>query len=620
MANRWCVLLLGALFLLPLSVTSDTLSNEAVSDRMLWFEDAENRYPDLEALQAEEALPWQPASDEGLSRGFNRNPHWFFIQLPETDQSHDRRHLQIPNSLLRHLEVYVVHNDELQQNYVMGKRFPFAKRPVAYRNFVAPFILNDDGPTKVYLRVQTNGSVQVAPILWTPDAFAEEVRSSSILSGLFYGMMLVMFFYHLFIYLVVREISYLYYIGYVAAFTMFIASLRGDAFQYLWPGAVHWNTLSLTVLIATLGVVSSLFIKSFLDLRKHWPLAHHTFTTLVWTSSSLLALSFVLPYEISVRINTIHGIGVMLAILAFSSGMWWKGHRHARYFVLAWVALLAGTTALALGKFGVLPWNLITENGAQIGAVMEILLLSFALGDRINRERAKRFRAQQETIRAAHQAKAAQDELLAAKETANQELEERVKERTQALEKAMTKLETVNKFLEQVSTTDQLTNLRNRRFFLERYHEEFKRAQRGQYPLSIVMMDIDHFKSLNDTYGHLAGDDCLKGVARVMSDIASRAGDTLARYGGEEFILLLNNTDGDGAYTVAERIRAGVENLPVWLGGEKVAVTLSLGIAEKVPQNPHNPEELIKQADDALYEAKEGGRNRICRYNDEQTS
>ena len=613
------VLFSVAIVLLPALVSANVPDRVELSHGMHWYADQDNALASLEALlRVEEGLDWRETQGDGISRGFNSTPHWFRITVPPVGSSRAvTRYLQIPEPLLNRIEVFVVRNGETLKHETMGIDQPFPERPLKHRDFITPLSLSKVAPTRIYLRVQTNGSLQVAPVLWTPEAFTEQDRTDSMTSGLFYGVMLVMLLYNLFIYFVVRDRSYLHYIGYVGAFTLFMGSLHGDAFQYLWPHFPAWQETSVTFSVAALGLVGILFTNSFLKLRRHWPPVHRAFSAMLVVSVLLSALSFFMAYEISIRVNSLHGILIMLFILFVSMGMWLKGYRHARYFVLAWLALILGTLALALSKFGVLPWNRMTANGAQIGAVMEVVLLSFALGDRINHERAERFQAQQRALTAAEEAKTAQEELLEAKEAANQELEERVRERTHELEHALEKLETANQFLEGVSRTDQLTSLNNRHHFVHRHHDEYRRAHRNQYPLSVILMDIDHFKWFNDTYGHIAGDECLKAVSEALAHGVSRADDTLARYGGEEFIVLLSNTTKEGAIVVAERLRKSVAELVLQFAGQTVPVTISVGVADLIPADLTNPEQLIQNADDALYAAKEQGRNRVCRYPDD---
>jgi len=169
--------------------------------------------------------------------------------------------------------------------------------------------------------------------------------------------------------------------------------------------------------------------------------------------------------------------------------------------------------------------------------------------------------------------------------------------------------------LEQISMLDGLTGIPNRRYFDEQRQKEGKRALRERLPLSLIMMDIDHFKGYNDHYGHGAGDDCLQRVARALDNTLSRPADMIARYGGEEFVALLPNTNLEGASKVAEDLRCAVENLAVIHDYSSAArvVTLSLGVATlNTDANEAMLSELLKKADHALYKAKEAGRNRLA--------
>ena len=170
--------------------------------------------------------------------------------------------------------------------------------------------------------------------------------------------------------------------------------------------------------------------------------------------------------------------------------------------------------------------------------------------------------------------------------------------------------------LERFALLDGLTGIHNRRYFDEQLEKEISRNIREDRPLSVIMMDIDHFKEFNDHYGHGAGDQCLKKVAHALTDTLSRPGDTLCRYGGEEFVALLPGNDGGGAGVVAERLREAVEALSIAHEYSSVSdvVTLSLGIAFAEPAGEHKgtAESLIKRADEALYAAKRAGRNRVA--------
>ena len=165
--------------------------------------------------------------------------------------------------------------------------------------------------------------------------------------------------------------------------------------------------------------------------------------------------------------------------------------------------------------------------------------------------------------------------------------------------------------LERISVTDALTQLRNRLFFDAQFELEWKRAFRQRAALTILLLDLDHFKQINDSYGHGFGDLCLQEVAKVLAAEVSRSGDVLARYGGEEFIVLLSNTATDGAAVVAERLLQAVRAVELRFGGEPVAVTCSIGVASGIPVAADRAFRLINEADKALYRAKQAGRDRI---------
>ncbi|SFM30414.1 response regulator receiver modulated diguanylate cyclase [Ectothiorhodospira mobilis] len=183
------------------------------------------------------------------------------------------------------------------------------------------------------------------------------------------------------------------------------------------------------------------------------------------------------------------------------------------------------------------------------------------------------------------------------------------------------RLKVKSDLLEQYSMRDSLTNVANRRLFDERLAEAWARALRKGHDLTLILMDIDHFKQYNDHYGHGAGDDGLCRVARALHAQLQRPGDLLARYGGEEFVALLPETDAPGGYEVAERLRQGVETQQIpHAACDRRQVTLSLGCATLASGLPreglHSPADLLQAADRALYRAKAAGRNRVMAAED----
>ncbi len=181
-------------------------------------------------------------------------------------------------------------------------------------------------------------------------------------------------------------------------------------------------------------------------------------------------------------------------------------------------------------------------------------------------------------------------------------------------------LAAANAELTRLSNVDGLTGVANRRLFDDFFVAEWQRAVRSKQPLTVIMADVDHFKLYNDTYGHQAGDECLRQVASALSGGIQRATDLVARYGGEEFAVVLPDTDAGGAVAVAERLRAAVEGLGIPHAASKVrpVVTVSLGAASVLPEADGQPLAVIARADQALYKAKQLGRNRVVTEADQE--
>ena len=193
-----------------------------------------------------------------------------------------------------------------------------------------------------------------------------------------------------------------------------------------------------------------------------------------------------------------------------------------------------------------------------------------------------------------------------------------LEEKTRELDAQVVKLEVLkyeleksNEKLHQLSSCDGLTQLPNRRFFDEALAHEWNRSIRDQTPLSLIMADIDHFKAYNDTYGHVAGDECIKQVGMQLLETLLRDVDKVVRYGGEEFAAILPETDTKGGEFVAKRMIEGISNLNILHGSSPVEnyVTISIGLATIIPQSGMRETKLIQLSDKALYKAKNSGRN-----------
>lgn len=549
---------------------------------------------------------WELNSKQTFNHGYNSSTWWLRITINNTEPTAIKRFLEISYPVLDYISIYPIGND-VKEAFHLGDKQPFNERPIDHRNFVVPLEWQKNESITLYLSVKSSSSVQVPLILWEEQNFFNHDRTQTLIHGIYYGIMFVMVMYNLFVYLAVGERNYLYYVLFVCCMPMFLASLSGFAFQYLWPSFTQWNDQAILVMLSGAVMFGSLFTHNFLNARELNGIPSIFGYIAAAGSFAIIIMAMIMPYHIIIRILIPFASVVCIYGVSLGIFRWYSGGLSAKYYTIAWSSLLLGGIILALSKFNFLPKNLFTDYATQIGSALEVTLLSFALAERINQERKMRFEAQQDALHTERELRQARENALEIQKQATESLEQRVHERTK-------ELEDLNQRLEELSDTDQLTGLKNRRFMDRILNEEFARGARYGHNLAILLLDIDHFKSFNDTYGHLIGDDCLKEVARGIQKGLRWPSDRPTRYGGEEFCILLPETSIEGALTVAERIRENVENLQFKVKDKEVPVTVSIGIAAMVPKADEAYTDMIAKADEALYSSKENGRNRVTLY------
>jgi diguanylate cyclase (GGDEF)-like protein len=274
-----------------------------------------------------------------------------------------------------------------------------------------------------------------------------------------------------------------------------------------------------------------------------------------------------------------------------------KRQRSAYFFTGAFAIFFLGNSSSSLAALAILPHNPLTNYGGQIGSCIEMMLLAFALADRVHIMRREKNTAQREGL-------AAQASLIVGLQASERALEQRVEQRTRELQNA-------NEHLEALSMTDGLTGIANRRRFDEVLTAEWARAARYKRPLAIGLLDIDYFKQYNDYYGHQEGDETLRRVAHAFKAQLQRGGDLVARYGGEEFAFIAPAVDAEQALAIADAVCKAIEALALpharSPGG---TLTVSMGVAAWSPLPGARSDDILRAADQALYRAKQLGRNR----------
>ena len=577
----------------------------------------------FEEIAARPAGDWQRSTRAALSLGAQGEGVWVRFQLLNAGTQPLSRQLEIKWPMLDRVELrqYDPQSGQWSTPQVTGDSVPPSQRPLRHRYLLLPVELPPQQPTWIYLQVLSHEQLILPMQLTGPDLLEAEDHRVLPLIYMFIGGMLVMLLYNLSLFVFTRSRSYIYYVLYLVAALCYTLSLNGIGYLYLW-GESSWLAPKAYGLFAgATFLLALIFGRVFLKIPRYggWVLVVNSLLIGYW---SVLLLG-VLFYPPLVAWMLPELMPLLTTILAFSTigYLWYLGNISARLFTIAWSLLTVATICHLLALVGALPLNAFTLSSQMLGVFVEFVLLSIALAERINRERAERIEAQRSLLAStrnlAHEREEklrAQQQILDLQRAANEELEARVRERTLDLENATRELERANQELAALSITDPLTRLYNRRHFDSVISEEVERSRRIGSPLSLMMLDIDHFKRINDTYGHPFGDECLRQVATIIRQNAKRAGDLAARFGGEEFILVLPANDIEHASLVAESIRSGIEALVIEHAGHSVSVTISIGVACLVMDMQTGIEPLIGAADAALYRAKRNGRNQIATH------
>jgi signal transduction histidine kinase/CheY-like chemotaxis protein len=348
-----------------------------------WVEDDTNSLT-LEQVQQLPQEAFNKGSQYTFNQGITSSGYWLRFRLNVPSELIDNPWLlEIPFPLLDYVALYSPDKNTAYSVFVTGDRSPFSQRDLNTTDFV--FTLQPEQENNVYyLHVKTKNGLQVPLYLWNVDHFPKHTAYVNGLQGIYFGIMLVMILYNLFIYLSVRERSYLYYISYISAFTLYQASRQGLSFEYLWPNQTSWANIS----IPFLGVLSlffaSLFARSILQTHLLIPRGDKGIVLIAASLFCTLPVVLLADYDVAMIVTFTCFFIFLNLILVISCLAAVKGNRTAKVFLVAWIIFLISGVISVLGALNVLPLQYASQVIFQIGSVIEVVLLSLALADRIN--------------------------------------------------------------------------------------------------------------------------------------------------------------------------------------------------------------------------------------------
>jgi diguanylate cyclase (GGDEF)-like protein len=507
-------------------------------------------------------------------------------------------------SLLDEVELYLIDKTTgVTINYYRtGDTLPFAERPLAHRHFVFPLTLAPNGSYELYMRIRTEGTMTTPLFFWKSASFEHAGRNAYMAMMLYFGFLLAFFVYILRLYFSLRDRVYLYYLCYMASFVLAMGSWNGLFYEYLWPESPRWAGISSVIGYNLTGLFGAFFSRTFLNSRIYTPKLDRIMMVCGWVFALLVVAAPLWDYQLISKLTSASGVIFALVAVASAALCFRQGQQSARYFLLGWSLLLLGTAILGARSFGIMPTNSLTLYAMQFGSAIEIVLFLFALAERIIELRRDKDKAEEAAM-------AAKREMVEVLERTELELERRVKERTCEITALNNQLREQEQRLKGLAMYDALTGLANRTLLDERISEALASAERQSNKVALLLIDLDEFKPINDTYGHDVGDAVLQDIAARLQRLV-RSSDTVARLGGDEFVIVLPGL-GDVARAVAigESVIQELSQ-PVTIGAHTLTVGASIGISF-YPHDGIESGSLLKQADKAMYEAKRAGRNRL---------
>jgi diguanylate cyclase (GGDEF)-like protein len=575
----------GAATAQPITVTGSEAGAGLGENFVLWSDPTgqASQSDALEAFQAGEFSAPPPRGSTGLAPG----AFWSRFELYNPGTEAVELRLEYIDHQLVSLQGFQRGSGEasFQQQVDLSLEKPFSTRPIPHHRFVIPVTVPAGDTAELFVRYGSHQMGFVFPELriWSPAALAITQSNELALISLIVGGLLVMAF--------IATVSglatgsrffYVYALHALASIAVWFTVI-GFTHQFLMTESFHWRYMSIT---GAFSLFTGLyFAREFLHTRQNMRRIDYLLIFQMANAVFLVVVALAQQTALSV-------ISITLALLLYPTvsiaGLvrWYQGAREAGLFTIAWTFLVIGLFTQALRDLGFVEHNMVNYYWPALASYGEMAVILVAMGIRI-----RDLRGLKEAAEKAQMQQLQESKLV---------LEAQVAERTRELEAAKNAAEIE-------ARTDTLTGVNNRRSFLAKGQKMLERCLREELPLNLVMLDIDHFKAINDQYGHEMGDRALQSFAEsVMGFIRDR--DLFGRLGGEEFALMFIS-EPEAAVMTAERLRDHVRTISLDTDTGSLRFTTSIGLAHCSGQK--TVEELLRLADEAMYEAKDAGRDQV---------
>jgi len=559
----------------------------------------------IEQIRQLDESQWQKSAANQTNALVSRpSGAWFSIELSNQLTQHQTVYLTL-NRRIGLLSAYLFQQRELTLT-------PIVLHPYRDNTLAGRIDLKAKTKLRLFLYLKSQSKLNIPASIEPTDTFITDTTYRHIMYGIAIGMMACFAVIQLILFFGCGIKSYLLLFAYFITRTLLLACLLGWNLHFILPNETDLQGIDLPILISLGSIFLLLFTIEAFELKKldrHLYKSIHYICLLLFTYVPVsflfneldnLIISMII-YICSTIILTIIGYFLLknqtrLAKLLLTIGI----------IELLFIALIsAGLSWYQLGLYEYK--NLLFS----LAFLTNGWLISYLISRQFYFENRDRIAAQQQALAHALQSTDANKALLIAQKGNQEDLEQRVQERTLELNIALQELEQANHELERKNMLDELSGLYNRRFYDQKIQAEFRRSKRNLAPLSLVLLDIDFFKKINDQYGHIAGDHCIAEIGKRIQHGLKRSTDVGCRYGGEEFCLILPDTDKLGAIELAELLRQDIAQQVIIFEDQQIQFTISCGVTTYQQQVELSPEQLFTLADKALYQAKQLGRNQV---------
>ncbi|REL28698.1 GGDEF domain-containing protein [Thalassotalea euphylliae] len=561
----------------------------------------------IDQLAADDRIAWQLESSSHLA--IQQGINWYKVVVHNASQQTASGYLTLGNDIaINSLDIYSVQPGFNSLNAVNQSQ---TTRLLPTNNRFTELILAPNEHRTLYIRLAADNELYRPLVVENVHAFMQSSGARHYQNAFAVGGIIAIAVMSLLLYVAVRDPALSWLSAYFFLRAILLSVLVGGHLYYLFPEHPELRGGELLALVALSTLAFIWFTIHLFQLKQQLPRFVYAAK---WVSLGLVTISvfsFYMPPSLIVLATNILFISTLVVLFSLGLVLYRRQQRLAFLFSVIMAVQFVFGLLISLGLFfDVSPFNA-RESLLIASFLFNTTLIVFLICRMYYYQMHDKQLAQKEALTNALASQKAQAQLLNLQEENQEELEQRVQERTLELNIALNELEELNRELEQKNTIDELTGLYNRRFYDQRILAEYRRSKRNLTPLSLVVIDLDFFKRVNDKFGHIAGDQCLSWLAQHIKQSLKRSTDVGCRYGGEEFCLILPDTDQNGAIALAEELRKAVQSFDFVYQGESISLTVSCGVATYTQQENIAPTHIFCAADKALYQAKRQGRNQV---------